>query len=338
MTPSVRRPHLAPAAVAGPARSPDVDPSRRRPARYVDGRPARLARTQPRVMGSSRSVPRGEVVVVPSVVPSAGPRVARRAGALAALVLLLTALGASPAAAHNTLRSSDPADGATVTTAPPQVTLTFDQEALDLGTQVVVTGPDGVVVSDGPAQLVDTSVVQPLAATLPAGGYTVEWRVTSADGHPLSGALAFTATEAVGVAAPSPEAPADQPADDPAATESADDASSEPLEPSATADAPVADGADLGGAADDVVTTAGPALSQEGAPAWMWIVVAGGAIAAVAVVIGAMVASQRRAAEADRAVADRSGADASGGAGPERSTGDVGPDQASGDGGSASAD
>lgn len=270
---------------------------------------------------------------MPSVVPSVGPHVARRAGALAALVLLLAGLGAAPAAAHNTLRSSDPADGATVATAPPQVTLTFDQEALDLGTQVVVTGPDGAVVSDGPAQLVDTSVVQPLVATLPAGAYTVEWRVTSADGHPLSGALAFTASGAAGaVAAPAPDAPADAPAAEP----TQDAATAAGPTPSATADAPAVDGDDVGGAADDVVTTAGPALSQESAPVWVWIAVGVGALAAVGAVLGAMLASQRRAAAADRAVADRSaGEGAVAGA-----SGDATPDQPSGDadGGPASAD
>src|SRR5690606_32208723 len=136
--------------------------------------------------------------------------------------------------------------------------------------QVVVTGPDGVVVSDGPAQLVDTSVVQPLVATLPAGPYTVEWRVTSADGHPLSGALTFTATEATGVAPP----PADEPAAEPTEAEPTAAAPADTVEPTESAD-PAVDGDDLGGAADDVVTTAGPALSQDGAPAWMWLAVAG---------------------------------------------------------------
>lgn len=140
--------------------------------------------------------------MTPSAPRPTGPRAAL-AAALVALGLLV--LGAGPAAAHNTLRSTDPADGSTVTTAPAQVTLTFDQAALEIGTTIVVTGPDGSPVSEGAAQLVDTSVVQPLAATLPAGAYTVDWRVTSADGHPLSGTFTFTATEAVGAPAPEPE-------------------------------------------------------------------------------------------------------------------------------------
>ena len=40
-----------------------------------------------------------------------------------------------------------------------------------------------------------TTVTQPLAGGLPAGAYTVEWRVTSADGHPLSGTFGFTVAQ-----------------------------------------------------------------------------------------------------------------------------------------------
>jgi hypothetical protein len=42
---------------------------------------------------------------------------------------------------------------------------------------------------------VDNEVRQSLAGG-PAGAYTVVWRVTSADGHPVSGTFAFTADEA----------------------------------------------------------------------------------------------------------------------------------------------
>lgn len=132
---------------------------------------------------------------------------ATRALAVAAatlLTLVVLLLGAGRADAHNTVQSTDPADGSTVATAPDRVTLTFDQPAQALGTEIVVLGPDGVVVSTGAAELVDTSVSQAVTGELPAGTYTVRWRVTSADGHPLSGEFAFTAQAATG-AAPDPE-------------------------------------------------------------------------------------------------------------------------------------
>ena len=108
---------------------------------------------------------------------------------LAATVVTLIAT-AVPASAHDVLRSTNPADGAVVDRLPDRVVLTFDEPALAIGTEVVVTGPAGPV-SDGQPQLVDAEVRQPVRAG-PAGRYTVLWRVTSADGHPVSGTFAFT--------------------------------------------------------------------------------------------------------------------------------------------------
>lgn len=145
--------------------------------------PARPDRARVRVAAAPAPAPRALVV-------------------LAALLLALAAvlLSAGRADAHNALQGTDPADGSTVATPPASITLTFDQPAQSLGTEIVVLGPDGSTVSTGSAELVDNTVSQSLAADLPAGAYSVEWRVTSADGHPLSGTLAFTASS--GAAAP----------------------------------------------------------------------------------------------------------------------------------------
>jgi methionine-rich copper-binding protein CopC len=153
---------------------------------------------QPRSVSTARAVARPR--------PGAAPRAA---AVLLAVLLALAAvlLGATRADAHNALQGTDPADGSTVATPPTHVTLTFDQPAQALGTEIVVLGPDGSTVSTGTAELVDTTVAQALAADLPAGDYTVQWRVTSADGHPLSGELTFTASAASATAAPSPAAP-----------------------------------------------------------------------------------------------------------------------------------
>ncbi|WP_051639857.1 copper resistance CopC family protein [Cellulomonas sp. URHE0023] len=126
--------------------------------------------------------------------------VPRRSTAVALTGLMvggvLGVVGASSAQAHDVLRSSDPADGSTVQTAPEQVTLTFDEPAIALGTEVEVRSPDGTLASDGDPVLVDVTVAQKLGGELPAGRYTVSWRVTSADGHPITGDLTFTATTA----------------------------------------------------------------------------------------------------------------------------------------------
>ncbi|HET9649581.1 MAG TPA: copper resistance CopC family protein [Microlunatus sp.] len=123
---------------------------------------------------------------------------------LAALVGSLVATG--PAEAHNVLRSTSPADGSTVDVAPAEIVLTFEEPAITMGTVIVVTGPDGPATS-GAARLIDDTVHQQLAGGAPAGRYTVQWRVTSADGHPITGTFAFTATTAGGGSGPAPGPP-----------------------------------------------------------------------------------------------------------------------------------
>lgn len=105
--------------------------------------------------------------------------------------VLSVAVSAAPAAAHDGLVSSSPADGATVARTPTEVVLTLSEPAVAMGTTVVVNGPAGPVASGG-ARLVDRTVSQSLAAGAPAGRYLVSWRVTSTDGHPVNGQLRFT--------------------------------------------------------------------------------------------------------------------------------------------------
>ncbi|KSW20909.1 copper resistance CopC family protein [Cellulomonas sp. B6] len=213
-----------------------------------------------------------------SVRPHRSGHVARARVALALVVTGLLALAtAGPASAHNALRSSDPADGSTVATAPDAVTLTFDQAALELGTEIVVTAADGTIVSEGPVQLVDTSVVQPLAAERPAGAYSVMWRVTSADGHPIVGAFAFTATDAAGAAAapaePTPDATGEA-TPEPTAEETAAP-TAEPTMTTQDGDEPTQEVTAISAPAD------GPSV-----PVWVWVLLAvvvlgGGAVVLV---------------------------------------------------------
>ena len=135
------------------------------------------------------------------------------AGALATAALLLGP-GVTAASAHDSLVETAPAADATVDTAPAQVTLTFSGPPQALGTQVLVSGPDGTPASEGPAELGGTTVTQPLSDDLPAGTYTVEWRVTSADGHQLADTFAFTVTADASTATNPPEASSAGPVQD----------------------------------------------------------------------------------------------------------------------------
>ena len=75
---------------------------------------------------------------------------------------------------------------------PARVTLVFDKPALALGTTIEVQGPHGPKPSGTPCWL-NSTVSEAIRAGAPAGAYVVRWRVTSADGHPISGSFAFTA-------------------------------------------------------------------------------------------------------------------------------------------------
>jgi copper resistance protein C len=104
-------------------------------------------------------------------------------------------LGAPAAEAHDVLISTNPADGSTVDVVPAQIQMTFNNVAFAVGTQILVNGPNGNI-ANGPVHIVNHDVVQPVTSGSPAGSYTVLWRVTSADGHPVSGKFTFTATAA----------------------------------------------------------------------------------------------------------------------------------------------
>ena len=108
---------------------------------------------------------------------------------------------AAPARADAALVSSDPAPGAVLTTVPEAVTFTFNEALQGRFTTVTVNG--GAVAVPA-ASTTGATVSQPLPATLAPGGYTVAYRVVSADGHPISGQVSFT------VSAPRSTAPVSQ--------------------------------------------------------------------------------------------------------------------------------
>ena len=114
-------------------------------------------------------------------------------------VACLALLGlASPAFAHNSLVSSTPANEATVQDGPSTIKLTFDQpvqKGEGLNT-ISVTGPDHTGWKTGTVEVESNVVSASLDELGPAGGYRIAYRVLSADGHPVSGEVAFTLAKA----------------------------------------------------------------------------------------------------------------------------------------------
>jgi copper transport protein len=119
----------------------------------------------------------------------------RRRLAVLAPVAGLWLLASGPAAgAHGQLQSSEPAGGSSLERPPAAVTLRFSEPPDPRLSTVRVLDAGGRVVAGGAAQPVAGRPAElrvPLAG-LPAGGYTVTWRIVSAvDGHRTDGVFAF---------------------------------------------------------------------------------------------------------------------------------------------------
>jgi methionine-rich copper-binding protein CopC len=141
-------------------------------------------------------------VTVTPARPLAGRPVVRLVAWTAALLLgLAPALAGAPASAHAQLRSTVPAAGDVVETMPPDVELTFN-EAVASPAYVVVTAPDGGQVDAGEPEVVDGTVTQPVRDEGGPGQYTVDYRIVSADGHPISGSYRFNVQSGPSAAPP----------------------------------------------------------------------------------------------------------------------------------------
>lgn len=116
----------------------------------------------------------------------------RPAVALLALAMLWT--GVPSAAAHTVLVSSDPPADATLNSGPTRVTATFNEDLQPRFAAMTVIGPDGNLWSSGEPELRGATAGVALRPLGPAGKYTVNYRVTSADGHVVTGAWTFTVT------------------------------------------------------------------------------------------------------------------------------------------------
>ena len=200
----------------------------------------------------------------------------RAASALAAAAIALVALStAAPASAHDSVVSTSPAEGATVSENPGTVSVTLSAEPLAsesmTTSQIEVTAPDGHVVSSGKAEI-SGATVSTDADIDHEGEHTVAWRSVSADGHPIEGTFAFTyAGEAPAASAASAEASAPAPAATAGTTTA----------PTATASAEPQDTADAAAVSD----------TDTGSPAPMLII--GGIILIAAVAAGAFLVGRK---------------------------------------------
>ncbi len=124
------------------------------------------------------------------------------AALVAAAVALAVILQAPAASAHAALVKAEPADGAVVASAPAVLRLTFNEPVSPLAIRLL--DPDGRAVPLGNIVAADAGIAIAVPA-LQNGTHVLSWRVISADGHPVGGALLFS------IGAPSAQQPSGAP-------------------------------------------------------------------------------------------------------------------------------
>ncbi|TGQ46000.1 copper resistance CopC/CopD family protein [Mesorhizobium sp. M00.F.Ca.ET.216.01.1.1] len=120
-----------------------------------------------------------------------GKHVNRLAVGLLAMLVLLAVIAVPGAAfAHAALITTDPGDGAVLAQSPTQFSLTFSEPVSPL--VLTLVQPDGTPLQLTAFRLSDRMVEIDNPQTLKSGTHVLSWRVISADGHPVGGAVLFS--------------------------------------------------------------------------------------------------------------------------------------------------
>lgn len=201
----------------------------------------------------------------------AGAAGLRSLGVLGLAIAAVLGPGA-PAEAHNSVVSTTPAEGETLTELPETFEIRTNDALLDLsdldgGFAFLVQDADGLYYGDGCVRIVGPSMftTPELGA---AGDYTVSWQLLSGDGHTISGSYRFDWQPPAGFAPAvgTPEPPSCGAAPGPTGSEPPDD-SERP-----------------GGAGE---------ASGDGRPADAWWIAGTAAAAAIAVVVTVLLVRRR---------------------------------------------
>ncbi len=103
--------------------------------------------------------------------------------------------------AHAILRETTPIDGARLEAPPAEVRLRFNEPITPIVVQVLDTA-GRLIAGTESASVQNDAVRLPLPGTPPTGVYVINYRVTSADGHPSAGSITF----GIGVTPPQADA------------------------------------------------------------------------------------------------------------------------------------
>jgi copper transport protein len=129
------------------------------------------------------------VIAMPGTTCSRRPRLRRIGGGIVVAAcgwLVATLLNVSPAAAHATVISTTPENGAILDQPVETVEVTFNEVVEPRDVTVVNERGERTDIELGRAETLEVPV-----DTTDGGWFAVSWRVISADGHPVSGAVTF---------------------------------------------------------------------------------------------------------------------------------------------------
>ncbi|MEC0307065.1 copper resistance protein CopC [Paenibacillus lautus] len=191
---------------------------------------------------------------------------------LLTLGLLLILVFPTATWAHSKLETSTPAADAKLTESVQEVSLSFNENIDENLSTLKVKNAQGESVEVAEVKVNQNTMLGTLAAPLPSGSYTVEWKIVGGDGHPVDGTYAFE------VDAPVAEAPPETPAD----TEETPADTGNTQDETAPADDTSADNADQTAGQDQQADNTSTPEQSAGSGSTVWIVV----IVIVALVAG----------------------------------------------------
>lgn len=127
------------------------------------------------------------------------------------LLALAFVLIAAPVYSHSQVVGSNPEDGASLAALPETVEVEFS-ENLSEPAFIAVVAPDGEILET--QTTIDKNIVRAsVGSSEQQGEYTVNFRVVSADGHPITGSVRFTVESQAADVSRSPMPQTDETAD-----------------------------------------------------------------------------------------------------------------------------
>jgi methionine-rich copper-binding protein CopC len=113
---------------------------------------------------------------------------------LALIGVIFLALSVAPASAHTVLVNSIPQSESIISSLPPEITITFAEELIDIGNSnsIEVFDSSGEDTSQGQVTVAGPTLSKALITSEKTGIYKVEYRAVAADGHVIKGEFTFS--------------------------------------------------------------------------------------------------------------------------------------------------